>query len=365
MTEIQSEIHNKVGVITLNAEKSLNSLNLPMVLELQKLLRQWQQDDAVVCIFMQGAGEKAFCAGGDVRAVRNAIIAQQQVDATQLSADAFDFFLTEYEVDYAIHTYAKPIIVWGSGIVMGGGLGLLAGASHRVVTDKSMLAMPEVTIGLYPDVGGSWFLNKMPSAYGMYLGLTATRLDAADALFLKLADYCIASTNKERVMQLLFEMEWTTEVGNQIADVLQAVQVTTMPTSQAEAHRDFVKQFEAVQSSQEFDTMLSNNLVDDWVKAGYTTFKKGSPSSTAVILHQLQQSKGYTLEEVFQSELNLSCQCSLHPDFAEGVRALLVDKDQNPAWTPATIDVVSPDWVASYFTPLWNKDTHPLRHLKQ
>lgn len=360
-----AEIKNKVGFITLNAEKTLNALNLAMVLELKRLLLEWKNNANVTCVFIQGAGEKAFCAGGDVREVRNAIVEQHKLDHTQLSPKALSFFVTEYEVDYLIQTYPKPIVVWGNGIVMGGGLGLLAGASHRVVTETSVLAMPEITIGLYPDVGASWFLNKMPSAYGIYLGLTATRFDAADALFLGLADYFCLNNEKETLLKRLAEVVWEDNNTAQLSAILNALQTVPTQTAQTKEHASFISQFEHVQSVTDFEKIIQTKLDDDWVLAGYDLFKTGSPSSAHVILKQLQESKNYTLEEVFQSELNLSCQCSLHPDFVEGVRALLVDKDKNPRWTPNNLNKVTKEWVESYFIPIWTNDNHPLKHLEK
>lgn len=363
MTFIIAEIKNNVGFITLNAEKALNALNLAMVVELKRLLIEWKNNANVTCIFMQGAGEKAFCAGGDVREVRNAIIEQHELDQTQLSPKALSFFVTEYEVDYLIQTYPKPIVIWGSGIVMGGGLGLLAGASHRVVTETSVLAMPEITIGLYPDVGASWFLNKMPSAYGLYLGLTATRFDAADALFLGLADYFCLNNEKETLLKILDEVVWEDNSIAQLSSILNSLQTVPAQTAQTKEHASFISQFEHMQSITDFEKIMQTKLDDDWVRAGYEIFKTGSPSSKYIILKQLQESKNYTLEEVFQSELNLSCQCSLHPDFVEGVRALLVDKDKNPLWTPNDSDKVAKEWLEGYFTPIWTNENHPLKHL--
>lgn len=155
MDLILTEIKNKVGFITLNSEKTLNSLSLPMIEQLGAVLKMWELSDEVVCIFLQGAGEKAFCAGGDVKKLHDAIVEQREIDPKKVPQECLDFFSKEYKVDYAIHTYPKPVIVWGSGIVMGGGIGLMVGASHRIVTEKSKLAMPEITIGLYPDIGGT------------------------------------------------------------------------------------------------------------------------------------------------------------------------------------------------------------------
>lgn len=354
MSLILTEIKNKVGIITLNSEKTLNSLSLPMIEELQAVLADWKTSDEVACIFIQGAGEKAFCAGGDVRRLHDAIIEQRKLDAAKVPQDCFDFFSKEYQVDYTIHTYPKPVIVWGHGIVMGGGIGLMVGASHRIVTEKSKLAMPEITIGLYPDVGGTWFLNKMPSAYGLYLGLTGARLDGADCKFLGLADYYTEASSKESILNALEIAEWQGDSYGIVSDILKHVsEAVTIPESQAAAHHAFVQKFEGVHTLHEFRAILTGYPEkDEWINNGIKSFEAGSPSSANIIFRQLELGKDMDLKEVFQSELNLSCQCCIHPDFAEGVRALLVDKDQSPKWYPATLDEVTEEWIDSYFVQL-------------
>ena len=351
---ILTEIKNKVGIITLNSEKTLNSLSLEMIEELKVVLDSWKISDEVACIFLHGAGEKAFCAGGDVRKLHDAIMAQRSIDAAEVPQDCFDFFSKEYQVDYSIHTYPKPVIVWGHGIVMGGGIGLMVGASHRIVTERSKLAMPEITIGLYPDVGGTWFLNKMPSAYGLYLGLTGARLDGADCKFLGLADYYIESSSKETILNELFNIDWNGSPYKAVSNILENISKNTdIPESQASAHQSFIQQFESVESLEEFRKILIQQKdKDEWINNGIKSFEAGSPSSAHIIFRQLKEGKELSLEEIFQSELNLSCQCCIHPDFAEGVRALLVDKDMSPKWTPATLDEITEEWIDSYFYEL-------------
>lgn len=355
MSLLITEIKNNVGMITLNSEKTLNALSLPMIEELQFVLSEWKSSDEIACIFLQGAGEKAFCAGGDVRKLHDAIIAQRDIDASTVPKDCFNFFNQEYQVDYTIHTYSKPVIIWGHGIVMGGGIGLMAGASHRIVTERSRLAMPEITIGLYPDVGGTWFLNKMPSAYGMYLGLTGARLDGPDCQFLGLADYYVQSSAKAAILMALEKTDWAGNHHQIVSEILEAVSnETEVPESQAKLHQSFINGFENITSLEQFKEILdSHPEKDDWIAGGVKSFEAGSPSSAHIIFRQLQQGKDLTLEEVFQSELNLSCQCCIHPDFAEGVRALLVDKDQSPKWHPATLNDITEEWINSYFIQLF------------
>ncbi|RZL89786.1 MAG: enoyl-CoA hydratase/isomerase family protein, partial [Variovorax sp.] len=187
------------GVATLNAPASLNALSVDMVRLLTPRLREWAADDDIVGVVLDAAGEKAFCAGGDLRALYQTLLDCKD----RRNAYAERFFGEEYELDHLIHTYPKPFLGWGHGIVMGGGVGLLAGASHRVVTEGSRVAMPEVAIGLYPDVGGSWFLRRMPGRTGLFLAFTAAPLNAADAIFCGLADVLVPQAAKAQVLEAI------------------------------------------------------------------------------------------------------------------------------------------------------------------
>jgi enoyl-CoA hydratase/carnithine racemase len=360
MTDIiLSEIKNGVGIITLNSPKSLNSISLEMARALIAKLDEWKTNKEVHCLFLQG-NEKAFCAGGDVRKLYEAL---KNNPPGTVAAGALEFFIEEYTLDYTIHTYKKPIIAWGDGIVMGGGIGILVGASHRIMTEKSKLAMPEITIGLYPDVAGTWFLNRMPEGWGNYFGLTGARMNGADALYLGLADYFLTSDLKESVMQKLMTQNWNKDAGEniKILDTLFEDFATTPTQSPVKDRKAFGNKLSKINSVLEFRSLLEEEaLHDEWTKAGLLTFKAGSPTSAMVIYEQLQRGKNLNLKQVFCSELNLSVHFSLHTDFPEGVRALLIDKDQKPNWQPPTLEEVGQASVETYFTPLWNSKDHPL-----
>ena len=178
----------RFGIATLNAPQTLNGLSLEMVDLLAARLDEWARDPGVALVVLQGAGEKAFCAGGDLHGLYRSM-GENQGKSGWSNAYARRFFEHEYRLDYRIHTYPKPVLCWGHGIVMGGGIGLMMGASHRVVSETSRLAMPEVSIGLFPDVGGSWLLNRMPGRIGLFLALTGAHMNTADAFFAGLADF--------------------------------------------------------------------------------------------------------------------------------------------------------------------------------
>jgi enoyl-CoA hydratase/carnithine racemase len=356
---------HRIGVASLNAEKSLNSLTLEMVVALRRLLLEWREDARVVCVFLQGSGEKAFCAGGDVRKVRESILACQD---GRPNDEARGFFETEYRLDYLIHTYPKPIVLWGSGIVMGGGIGLLSGASHRVVTETSRLAMPEINIGLYPDVGGTWFLNHAPGRTGLFLGMTGVSLNAADALFVGLADRFIASDRRVAVLEALQEARYSDDpAGNhrEVSRVLRRLEVPErLPASKVREH------FDRINAACDADTaaevaagIVSVADVDDWWKKGATQLQNGCPVTAHLVFEQLRRGRTLSLPEVFRLELILSLQCCLHADFPEGVRALLVDKDGAPRWQHRSVAEVPADLVDAHFRAPWGDSANPLDNL--
>ena len=355
----------RLGVITLNDERSLNSLSRDMIHVLYVALRAWQDDPAVVAVFLQGAGEKAFCAGGNVRKLYDSVIANPQQFPNQL---ALDFFSAEYRLDYLIHRYAKPVIVWGHGIVMGGGIGLMSGASHRVVTEKSRLAMPEMAIGLFPDVGGTWFLNRAPQRTGLFLGLTGAQMNAADALFVGLADYAVPHAQRESVIGHLMQLQWQDDpLVN--ADLVSAVlrdagRNMLLPESNVRTHFELINQVTNANSLSEIiEKMLSSETPDEWWRRAIKGVQGGCPTTAHLVYEQLRRGKKLSLAEIFQLELIMALQCMAHPDFTEGVRALLVDKDNQPHWQYESVAAVPAEWVEGHFNAPWGTQTHPLADL--
>lgn len=360
MTDIiLTEINNGLGIITLNSPRNLNSISLDMALALCEKLDEWKNNADVRCVFLQG-NEKAFCAGGDVRRLYDTL---KNNPPGTINPSALEFFIKEYTLDYMIHTYKKPIVAWGDGIVMGGGIGILVGASHRIVTEKTKMAMPEITIGLYPDVAGTWFLNRMPDRWGDYFGLTGARMNASDALYLGLADYHLSANLKDTVVKSLTSQNWKTspEDNKNILNLLFKNLATPSSPSPIIERQAFAKKLAKINSVFEFRALLESQASqDEWIALGLQSFKAGSPTSAMVIYEQLKRGKDLSLEQVFCSELNLSVHFSMHKDFPEGVRALLVDKDQKPKWEPATLEEVSEKSVETYFTPIWTASEHPL-----
>ncbi len=348
----------RIAVAQLNSEKSLNSLNLPMIRLLYPQLQQWAQDDNIIAVFLHGAGEKAFCAGGDVKQICLAVRANGIDDPT-----AEDFFSAEYRLDYFIHCFPKPMIVWASGIVMGGGIGLMCGASHRVVTETSRLAMPEINIGLYPDVGGSWFLGRLGKV-GLFLGMTAANFNAQDALTINLANFSADSSQRQAVIDALTTVDWskdTSEHHQQMTQLLSQYHHSALAPSQLQAHQQEIEQRTTAANFTELYQQLTEPSEHAWLNKAANTLKAGSPTSAALIYRQWQQGQHLGLADCFRQELTLSVQCARHHDFIEGVRALLVDKDQQPQWQPASISELTDSWLDQHYQPLWSE--HPLANL--
>lgn len=349
-----------IGEIRLNAEKSLNALTLDMIDLIQPKLDEWRDDANVVAVLLDSAGDKAFCAGGDIVNLYKAMVAEDTDFPEQ-------FFTREYRLDYTLHTYPKPVICWGSGIVMGGGMGLMNGCSHRVVTETSHLAMPEVTIGLYPDVGGSWFLNRMPGGTGLFLGLTGNPINAADALFLGLADRALTVDMRDGMLERLQNEHWGEDAGGVVSRVLRELEEECRETFEAmpapiRTHEALIREVTDHDSVEEMvESLLALESDDKWIKRAQKAISHGSPLSIKMIHEQLHRCRHLSLKEVFQHELILSVQCCRHRELQEGVRALLIDKDGQPNWTFASIEEVESQFLEGMFQSPWQQ--HPLADL--
>lgn len=316
--ELAAEVRAGVATVTLNRPSALNALTLDMVRGLAQWLDAWEDDDEVHTIVLRGAGEKAFCAGGDLRALH---------DFVKGGNDALDFFVAEYALDYRIHTYPKPIVAVIDGIVMGGGMGLAQGASLRIVGDRTKLAMPETTIGLFPDVGGSFFLSRTPGKLGTYLGLVGPNLRAADAIYCGLADLHIGA-------------------GPLPAPELQALR----PAIDEHFAHDCVA---AIVASLEGERRPE---LREWAVRTREALAKRSPTMLAVTLEQLKRGAAMSLADCFRMELNLIHGCFAQGDFVEGIRALIVDKDNSPKWRPLSS-------IEPFFASRWTAVEHPLASL--
>ncbi|GAB3285388.1 enoyl-CoA hydratase/isomerase family protein [Parahaliea aestuarii] len=354
----------RIGRVTLNVPGTLNSLTLDMVDLLQAQLDAWATDDDIAAVFIEGSGEKAFCAGGDVQALHRSAVEQPGGPCDY----AENFFAREYRMNYTLHTYAKPIVCWGHGIVMGGGLGVMAGCNHRIVTEATRIAMPEVTIALFPDVGGSWFLNHMPGQAGRFLALTGASINAADAIYTGLADRFIASEHKGAVLESLLQQGWTLDPAENHALVRHCLRpfaersLGSVPAAQVEPHMATINRLCDGDSVHEvIDNIIGQQTDDPWLARARDSLAHGSKLAALWIDRQLWETRHASLKEVFQAEIQLATNVVRYPEFAEGVRALLIDKDRNPAWQFEHSRAVPDEVLDGFFRAPW--DANPLANL--
>lgn len=335
---------DSLGILTLNRPAALNALSLTMVRQLADALQSWKADPAIKAIVLQGAGDKAFCAGGDIRAIYDSVKAGNH--------DYLTFFAEEYRLDQEIHRYEKPTIALMDGYVMGGGMGLSQGCSLRVVTERSRLAMPEVGIGYFPDVAGSYFLSRLPGALGIYLGLTGAQLDANDALYCGLADVLVPTAKTSTLVERLAAMPMAAlrdqaETIESLSDL-----ATTARSSRLEQLRPAID----LHFSQKNVGAILKSLgqehrpeFEQWAQQALSTMAERSPLAMSVTLELLTRGTGMTLEQCLEMEFHLNQEWLPRGDMIEGVRALIVDKDKKPIWRPSSIEQITPQQVQSFF----------------
>lgn len=324
---IKSTVIQGLGCIELCAEQKLNALDTEMLQSIKDSLLAWENNKQVHAVVITSASEKAFCAGGDVKKL------SLDIQSFGMSA-ANSFFSTEYSTDYLIHTYKKPIVVFASGITMGGGIGIMNGASHRIVTEKTTMAMPEVSIGLFPDVGASYFLNRLKNNSGLILGLTAYRWTGHEAVALGMADYWVNSDRKEQLLSLLKELSWSEDITENHKKITHVLSDFSEKKSQgifedneflnlANDHKTIEELFSKIG---EF-TPRSDRAIQ-----AHTAFQEGSRLSKSLIWEQFRRGKNLNLKDCFAMEWQLALNCCEYGDFIEGVTAKLIKKTKNPNW---------------------------------
>ncbi|KVO31001.1 3-hydroxyisobutyryl-CoA hydrolase [Burkholderia ubonensis] len=367
--DVRAYVANRVGFLELNRPKALNALSVGMIRTLHAALDTWRDDPEVVAVVVYSPHARAFCAGGDVRFFHDA---WQRGDR-----DAVDtFFIDEYSLNHAIFTYPKPYIALMHGVVMGGGMGISQAARHtgglRVVTDSTKMAMPETRIGLFPDVGMSWFLARTPGAIGRYLAVTGATLDAAGALYAQLADVYVPDAALPALLDALRHERF--DSGAQALECVAAAAAAhkVVPTPDTSALADaragidrHFAQPDLVATLASLDAEQDCAAVDGWVeKAAHAMRSQLSPLSMAVSLEVVERARGATMADCLRRDLDLTRSTFARGDVIEGVRALIVDKDQRPAWSFKSIaDVDRADVLAMFDSP-WTPDTHPLRNLR-
>ncbi len=357
---------HRFGRATLNAPASLNALTLPMVDALAPQLRAWAHDPQIAGVLLDANSEKAFCAGGDVVGLYRAIRGTPPGEVPSAPAA---FFEREYRLDYQIHTYPKPFVCWGHGIVMGGGMGLMDGASHRVATERTRMAMPEITIGLFPDVGGSWMLSRLRGRLGLFLALTGASLNASDAHAAGMVDFIAPHAGHAALMDAIARARWAGEReadGAQLSHLIESLgappDLAASPLRANEARIDRVLGHDGLHDIAPRLAALAQDS-DPWLALAGTTFSRGSPTSAALSVALQQRARHLSLADVFRLEWQAAVGCTRHADFPEGVRALLVDKDKSPRWQPAALADVTPALIEAHLRPHFT-GAHPLADLQ-
>ncbi len=355
--EILFEVINHVGLVTLNRPKVLNALSHQMVRALAARLDAWATDEGIRAVVLRGAGDKAFCAGGDIKSLYRS----WQQDGTL----HHDFFVDEYRLDYQIHRYAKPVVALMDGIVMGGGMGLAQGASLRLVTERSRLAMPETGIGLMPDVGASHFFSHMQRELAFYLGLSGQAIPAADALFCSLADAYAPSAALAELEGTLAAIRWSGEPQADIYAALGASPEAPEPPPLLEVMPALYRHFSApgVAATMQSLATETDPRYREWAQKTLTTMQARSPLMMRVTRRQLLAGRRLDLADCFRMELGLVRHSFETGDFIEGVRALIVDKDNAPRWQPIESADAERERVDAFFASPWQARQHPLATL--
>jgi enoyl-CoA hydratase len=336
------------GIIRLNRPKAINALTLEMTRGIAEALTDFETNDAATLVLLEGAGERGLCAGGDIRGL---------YDSAKVHGDLGPvFWREEYLVNAQIANYDKPYVAYMDGIVMGGGVGLAAHGRHRVVNEKTKLAMPEVGIGFFPDVGGTWLLSRAPGEIGTYFGLTGQTMNGADAIAAGFADVFIPSDNWAAARAALCELD----VCDDDKDVLATLKHFSSPVGEAPvaAQRAVIDRLFAHDSMDDiFKALEVDN--SDFARATLDALKTKSPTSMVVALKLLRQARqSSSLEECLSREYIAALQVFVSDDFLEGVRAAVIDKDRNPKWQPARLQDVTPEIVARYFEPRGRAELH-------
>lgn len=364
LREVEVREGARIGVAMLNAEKTLNSLSLAMIELLGPTLERWRSDPKIVAVILHGAGDRAFCAGGDIQALYHSM-ARNHAAGERIDDYAESFFAAEYRLDYALHTFPKPVITFGHGIVMGGGLGLFSASGYRLVTAKSRIALPEVTIGLFPDAGATWTLKALRPHHALFIGATGCSLNGADALYLGIATHAV-DADWSKLFDSLSTIDWHGDASDRVRiDAMLVRSEVELSEGPLRGHDDAIAT--ALPRLPDSAAALGAALTklsgtDEWLDRAIATMKRGCATSVGIVLEQVRRASALTMADSFRLEMTIATHCARNPDFAEGVRALLIEKDNAPRWRYPDLDALPPAYVESHFVEPW--PVNPLSNLE-
>jgi enoyl-CoA hydratase len=330
-----------LGVVTLNRPRALNALTLDMIRRFEPRLAEWAADDGIAAVLVRGTGERAFCAGGDIRAIWESCRGDGRL--------ARDFFREEYRLDRRVFTFPKPYVALIDGVTMGGGVGVSIHGSHRVATERTVFAMPETGIGLFPDVGAGYALPRLPGALGLYLGLTGRRLGAADCLYAGIATHYVESAHLDQLRGALAEVvasELPAAMVERVLDLFSADPgVSELLSEQGAVDRCFGQDsLEGIFAALEAEDSA-------WAADTLAALARCSPTSLKIAFRQIRRGAGLDFESAMKMEFRLSQACVAGHDFPEGIRAAVIDKDNKPDWQPARLEEVSEALIDRHFGP--------------
>lgn len=329
----------QIGLITLNRPNALNALTLSMINAIQQQLLAWQSDDSIHAVVIQGEGEKAFCAGGDVRWLYE--------KGRQHDAELMQFFWHEYRLNHFIHHYPKPYIALLNGMTMGGGVGVSLHGSHPIASERFKFAMPETSIGLFPDVGASHLLSRCPGELGTYIGLTGNRLNAEDAYFCGLIKAVVPSERFPELLMALTDADLAVDAFKRVDECVELV-ATTPAAAPISAHLNAINTCFSANRVEEILARLATSQ-SEWANTVGIELLAKSPLSLKVTFEQLRRAKTLSMADCIKMDYRLVGHFMVDVDFYEGVRALLIDKDKSPQWQPPTLNDVNNALVADYF----------------
>ncbi len=335
-------VHDGLGRLTLNRPKAINALSHDMVTTMYTTLRRWREDERVRTVVIDGRGEQGLCAGGDIRAIYD--------DARAGTNASVQYWADEYRLDAEIARYPKPVVALMDGIVMGGGVGISAHASHRVVNDDSVVAMPEVGIGFTPDVGGTFLLSRAPGELGTHLALTTDRMDAAEAIHCGFADHWVPKDRRDELLAAL--------AGGDADTALSSVAADPPYGSELADQRSWIDACYGAGTVEEIlDLLLAHGT--EPARDAAKRLAELSPTALKVTFRALREARqDRWVEDSLERELRISARHLAGHDFAEGIRAQVIDRDRNPSWSPGTLVEVSDADVDAYFTPLGAQELH-------
>jgi enoyl-CoA hydratase/carnithine racemase len=347
----------------LNSEPTLNALSLEMIDILTTALSGWAGREEVVAVVLSGAGERAFSAGGDIQALYRAMVRNHE-QGERVDEYPYQFFEREYRLDYALHTCKKPLIALGHGVMMGGGLGVFMGAHFRIVPEKSRIAMPEVSVGLFPDAGGTWMLRNLPQHLALFLGLTGASINSADALACGIATHGVPAAQTAQLLDVLQQASWQASAQADhelIRQCLAQLPSLELPAQQIDAIPDAIHGEGGLLAVVERIRALRDR--NEWISRAVDSMERGCPTTLGIVVEQLSRAASMSLADCFRLEMTIATHCADNHDFAEGVRALLIDKDNSPRWQFGDVESLPAAYVTSHFEEPWARN--PLADLEE